>query len=90
VDGWIKSGRDKLSARRPQIRPNVHHTDQKLKDQNETNRQTDRISQYKKKKCSYKWTNQEVTVILPLASVNRSSVDAGAPSYSSTQDIRLG
>jgi hypothetical protein len=33
--------------------PNVHHTEEKLKDQKEKNRQTDRIRQYKKKKCSY-------------------------------------
>jgi hypothetical protein len=40
---WIKSGRDKNLRTRPQIGPNVHHTDEKLKDQKETNRQTDRI-----------------------------------------------
>jgi hypothetical protein len=44
----IKSGRDKISARGSQIGPNVHHTDKKLKDQKETNRQTDRIRQYNK------------------------------------------
>jgi hypothetical protein len=32
MDGWIESGRDKISAREPQIGPNVHHTDEKLKD----------------------------------------------------------
>jgi hypothetical protein len=52
MDGWIKSGRDKISARGPQIGPNVHHTDEKLKDQKETNRQTDKIRQHKKHKCS--------------------------------------
>jgi hypothetical protein len=40
------------SARGSQIGPNVHHTNEKLKDQKETNRQTDKIRQYKKKKCS--------------------------------------
>jgi hypothetical protein len=44
--GWIKSGRDKISARGPQIGPNVHNTDEKLRDQKETNRQTDRNRQY--------------------------------------------
>jgi hypothetical protein len=34
------------------IGSNVHHTGYTLKDQNETNRQTNRIRQYKKKKCS--------------------------------------
>jgi hypothetical protein len=29
--GWIKSGRDKISARGPQMGPNLHHTDEKLK-----------------------------------------------------------
>jgi hypothetical protein len=38
----------KISARWPQIGPNVHHTDEKLKDQKETNRQTDRIGQEKR------------------------------------------
>jgi hypothetical protein len=52
MDGWIKSGRDKISACGPHIGPNVHHTDEKLKDQKETNRQTNRIRQYKKKKYS--------------------------------------
>jgi hypothetical protein len=48
MDGWIKSGRDKkISARGPQIGPNVHHTDEKSKDQKETNRQIDRIRQMK-------------------------------------------
>jgi hypothetical protein len=32
LDGWIKSGRDKISARGPQIGPSVQHTDEKLKD----------------------------------------------------------
>jgi hypothetical protein len=32
MDGWIKSGRDNISTRGPQIGPNVHHTDEKLKD----------------------------------------------------------
>jgi hypothetical protein len=32
MDGGIKKGRDKISARRPQIGPNVHRTDEKLKD----------------------------------------------------------
>jgi hypothetical protein len=49
IHEWIKSGRDKISARGSQIVPNVQHTDEKLKDQKETNRQTDRIRQYKKK-----------------------------------------
>jgi hypothetical protein len=44
-------GKINISARGPQIGPNVHHTDEKLKDQKEINRQTDRIRQYKKKKC---------------------------------------
>jgi hypothetical protein len=61
MDGWTKSGRDKISARGPQIGPNVHHT--------------------------YENVNQGVTVNLPLASANRSSADAGAPSYSSTPRI---
>jgi hypothetical protein len=52
MDGWIKSGRDKITALGPQIGLNVYHTDEKLKDQKETNRQIDRIRQYKKKKCS--------------------------------------
>jgi hypothetical protein len=30
---WIKSGRDKISARGPHIMPNVNHTDEKSKDQ---------------------------------------------------------
>jgi hypothetical protein len=34
-DGWIKSGRDKVSARGSQIGPNMHHKDEKLKDQKE-------------------------------------------------------
>jgi hypothetical protein len=38
MDGWIG--------------PNVHHADEKLKDQKDTNRQTDRIRNYKKKKSS--------------------------------------
>jgi hypothetical protein len=50
MDG-LKVDETKISARRSQIGPNVHHTDEKLKDQKETNRQTDRIRQYKKKKC---------------------------------------
>jgi hypothetical protein len=50
MDG-LKVGEIKISARVSQIGPNVHHTDKKLKDQKETNRQTDRIRQYKKKKC---------------------------------------
>jgi hypothetical protein len=33
LDGWIKTGRDKIYARGPQSGPNVHHTDEKLKDQ---------------------------------------------------------
>jgi hypothetical protein len=40
-DGWmdgLKVGEIKISARGPQIGPNVHHTDEKLKDQKETNR----------------------------------------------------
>jgi hypothetical protein len=41
MDGWIKSGRDKISAWRLQIRPNVHHTDEKLKNSKETNRKTE-------------------------------------------------
>jgi hypothetical protein len=32
MDGWIKSGRDKISSRGPKIGPNVHHTDKELKD----------------------------------------------------------
>jgi hypothetical protein len=32
MDGWIKSGRDKISTREPQIGPNVHHTDEKLRE----------------------------------------------------------
>jgi hypothetical protein len=32
TDGWIQSERDKISTRGAQIRPNVHHTDVKLKD----------------------------------------------------------
>jgi hypothetical protein len=32
ITGWIKSGRDKISTREPQIGPNVHHTDEKLGD----------------------------------------------------------
>jgi hypothetical protein len=51
MDG-LKVDETKISARGPQIGLNVHHTDEKLKDQKETNRQTDRIRQYKKKKCS--------------------------------------
>jgi hypothetical protein len=51
MDG-LKVDEIKISPRGPQIGPNVHHTDEKLKDQKETNRQTDRIRQYKKKKCS--------------------------------------
>jgi hypothetical protein len=47
MDG-LKVGEIKISARGPQIGPNVHHTDKKLKDQKETNRQIDRIRQYKK------------------------------------------
>jgi hypothetical protein len=35
--GWIKSGRDKISARGPQIGPYVHHPDERLK-----KRQTDK------------------------------------------------
>jgi nitrous oxide reductase len=31
MDGWIKSGRDKISARGPQFRLNVHHTDKNRK-----------------------------------------------------------
>jgi hypothetical protein len=34
MDGWFKSGRDKISARGPQIGPNVHHTDEKLNNLN--------------------------------------------------------
>jgi hypothetical protein len=41
--GWIKSGRDKISARGPY----VHHPDERLK-----KRQTDRIRQYKKRKTN--------------------------------------
>jgi hypothetical protein len=48
MDGWIKSGRDKILARGPQIGPNVHHTDEKLKDQKDTNRQIVGITQYKR------------------------------------------
>jgi hypothetical protein len=52
--GWmdgLKVGETKISARGPQ--PNVHHTDEKLKDQKDTNRQIDRIGKNKKKKkCS--------------------------------------
>jgi hypothetical protein len=51
MDG-LKVGEIKISARGPQIGPNVYHTDEKLKEQKETNRQIDRIRQYKKKKCS--------------------------------------
>jgi hypothetical protein len=47
MDG-LKVGEIKISTRGPQIGPNVHHTDEKLKDQKETNRQIDRIRQYKK------------------------------------------
>jgi hypothetical protein len=50
MDGWIKNGRDKISSRGLQIGPNVHYTDEKLKEQKETNRQTDRIRQYTKRK----------------------------------------
>jgi hypothetical protein len=50
MDGWIKNGRDKIFSRGPQIGPNVHYTDEKLKEKKETNRQKDRIRQYKKKK----------------------------------------
>jgi hypothetical protein len=32
LDGWIKSGRDRISASGLQIGYNVHHTDEKLKD----------------------------------------------------------
>jgi hypothetical protein len=32
MDGWIKNGRGKMSVRGSQIGPNVHHTDEKLKD----------------------------------------------------------
>jgi hypothetical protein len=32
MDGWIKSGWGKISTRGPQIGPNVHYTDEKLKD----------------------------------------------------------
>jgi hypothetical protein len=28
--GWIKSGRDKISARGPQIGPYVHHPDKQI------------------------------------------------------------
>jgi hypothetical protein len=42
----LKVGEIKISARGPQIGPNAHHTDEELKDQKETNRQTDRIRQY--------------------------------------------
>jgi hypothetical protein len=49
MDGWIKRRRDKITTRGPQIWPNLPHKDEKLKDQKETNRQTDRIRQYKKK-----------------------------------------
>jgi hypothetical protein len=52
MDGWIKSGRDKIFARGPQIGPDLHHIDEKLKDLKQTNRQTDRIRQYKKQKFS--------------------------------------
>jgi hypothetical protein len=52
MDGWFKSGRDKISAHGPQIGPNVHHTHEKLKDKKQTRRQTDRIRENKKKKCS--------------------------------------
>jgi hypothetical protein len=45
MDGWIKSGRDKISAREPQIGANVHHTDEKLKIKEEANGQIDRIRQ---------------------------------------------
>jgi hypothetical protein len=47
-------GEIKISARGPQIGPNVHHTDEKLKDQKETNRQIDRIRQYKKRRNVHK------------------------------------
>jgi hypothetical protein len=40
MDG-LKVGEIKFSARGPQIGPHVHHTDEKLKDQKETNIQTD-------------------------------------------------
>jgi hypothetical protein len=36
MDG-LKVGEIKISARRPQIGPNVHHKDEKLKDQKEIN-----------------------------------------------------
>jgi hypothetical protein len=38
MDG-LKVGEIKISARGSQIGPNVHHTDEKSKDQKETNRQ---------------------------------------------------
>jgi hypothetical protein len=40
VDGLdvLKVSEIKISARGPQIGPNVHHTDEKLKDLKETNR----------------------------------------------------
>jgi hypothetical protein len=37
MDG-LKVGEIKIFARGPQIGPNVHHTDEKLKNQKETNR----------------------------------------------------
>jgi hypothetical protein len=48
MDG-LKVGEIKISARGLQIGPNVHHIDEKLTDQKETNGQTDRNRQYKKK-----------------------------------------
>jgi hypothetical protein len=33
MDGWNgRDGRDRISAREPQIGPNVHHTDEKLRE----------------------------------------------------------
>jgi hypothetical protein len=57
IDGWIKTGWDKIFARGIQIGPD-------------------------------EWTNQGITVNLPLASVNCHSAHADAPSYYST--LRIG
>jgi hypothetical protein len=50
LDGWIETGRDKISTSGAQIGPTTQMKNRKIKE--ETNRQTDRIRQYKKKKCS--------------------------------------
>jgi hypothetical protein len=48
MDG-LKVAEINISARGPQIGPNVNHTVEKLKDQKKTIRQTDRIRQYKRR-----------------------------------------